>query len=220
MSSSSNAEASQSKSPVPANLRFQRRTSERAFYEGAFKPGMDYSAINSDQDHGQGASPWASSPQHTRANFGAAATTDVPSNNLSHSSYTRQSQEVDHSDRPSTAGSSTLAQSENGDSTHSPYQQQRSGQQYTQEQHYQSQPQYHQQQQRPYQQGPGQDNSHHRSEPQRYHSARPQQQKPAPQYKLSAKITALERTGRKDSILRFDVYVRLTFSECIYSLVR
>lgn len=40
----------------------------------------------------------------------------------------------------------------------------------------------------------------------RYHSAR--QQRPVPQYKLQAKVTALERTGRKDPILRFDVYVR------------
>lgn len=40
----------------------------------------------------------------------------------------------------------------------------------------------------------------------RYHSAR--QQRPVPQYKLQAKVTALERTGRKDPVLRFDVYVR------------
>lgn len=40
----------------------------------------------------------------------------------------------------------------------------------------------------------------------RYQSnARPQRQ--IPQYKLQAKITALERTGRKDPILRFDVHV-------------
>lgn len=50
-----------------------------------------------------------------------------------------------------------------------------------------------------------------RPEPQRYHqSARQtQQQTQAPQYKLQAKITGLERTGRKDPILRFDVHVRL-----------
>jgi hypothetical protein len=33
------------------------------------------------------------------------------------------------------------------------------------------------------------------------------QQHQAPQYKLQAKITGLERTGRKDPILRFDVHV-------------
>ena len=47
-----------SKAPVartPSNLRFQRRTSERAFYEGALREGgMEYP--------GSGSSPWASSP--------------------------------------------------------------------------------------------------------------------------------------------------------------
>lgn len=36
-------------------------------------------------------------------------------------------------------------------------------------------------------------------------AARPPRQ--VPQYKLQAKITALERSGRKDPVLRFDVYV-------------
>ncbi|KAL9111135.1 MAG: hypothetical protein Q9227_004398 [Pyrenula ochraceoflavens] len=38
-------------------------------------------------------------------------------------------------------------------------------------------------------------------------NARPQRQ--VPQYKLQARITALERTGRKDPILRFDVHTNL-----------
>lgn len=38
--------------------------------------------------------------------------------------------------------------------------------------------------------------------------------KPAgPQYKLQAKITGLERTGKKDPILRFDVHVRQNYLE-------
>ena len=44
-----------------------------------------------------------------------------------------------------------------------------------------------------------------RSSAARYQAAR--QQRPVPQYKLQAKITALERSGRKDPVLRFDVYV-------------
>lgn len=48
-------------------------------------------------------------------------------------------------------------------------------------------------------------------QPQRYHQnargqPQPQQQQTS-QYKLQAKITGLERTGRKDPILRFDVHV-------------
>lgn len=48
----------------------------------------------------------------------------------------------------------------------------------------------------------------------RYQAAR--QQRPVPQYKLQAKITALERTGRKDPVLRFDVYVYILPS-CEYT---
>ena len=40
-------------------------------------------------------------------------------------------------------------------------------------------------------------------------SQQPQKRAP-PQYRLQAKITGLERTGKKDPILRFDVYVRCT----------
>jgi hypothetical protein len=43
-----------------------------------------------------------------------------------------------------------------------------------------------------------------RSQPQ----GRQAQETQGPQYKLQAKITGLERTGRKDPILRFDVHVR------------
>jgi hypothetical protein len=50
---------------------------------------------------------------------------------------------------------------------------------------------------------------HTRDQPQRAQE-RPQQPRkpPPPQFKLQAKITGLERTGRKDPILRFDVHVR------------
>jgi hypothetical protein len=48
-----------------------------------------------------------------------------------------------------------------------------------------------------------------RQEPSRYHHpGRQAQENQGPQYKLQAKITGLERTGRKDPILRFDVHVR------------
>lgn len=43
----------------------------------------------------------------------------------------------------------------------------------------------------------------------RYHGASAQQQqRQHVQYKLQAKITGLERSGKKDPILKFDVYVR------------
>lgn len=39
----------------------------------------------------------------------------------------------------------------------------------------------------------------------RYHNIRPQ--RPVPAYRLQAKVTALERTGRKDPVIRFDIHV-------------
>lgn len=48
----------------------------------------------------------------------------------------------------------------------------------------------------------------------RYQQQGPKPQRPVPVYKLQAKITALERTGRKDPILRFDVHVRQTMHWC------
>ncbi|KAI9852591.1 MAG: Vacuolar protein sorting-associated protein 17 [Thelocarpon superellum] len=49
-----------------------------------------------------------------------------------------------------------------------------------------------------------------KARPQRYHgAAKPASRTGAPQYKLQAKITGLERTGRKDPILRFDVHTNL-----------
>lgn len=50
---------------------------------------------------------------------------------------------------------------------------------------------------------------------QRYHGQ--PARKPQSQYKLQAKITALERTGKKDVILRFDVYVCTTHYNPIIS---
>ena len=45
---------------------------------------------------------------------------------------------------------------------------------------------------------------------------RPAQEGKSPQYKLQAKITGLERTGRKDPILRFDVHVRTFLATFLY----
>ncbi|KAK4997755.1 Vacuolar protein sorting-associated protein 17 [Elasticomyces elasticus] len=173
----------------PQNLRFSRRQSERAFYEGAFRPGMDYSSLPQDNDHPAGTSPWASSPQQSRQDL----TSDVPSNPLpsqaSHSyPYQHPEDEQDSSDaaRPSTAGSSAAPPPANGDDSGSQYQ------------HRDAQREYQYQQQRQQQPPSGQENQRH--EPQRYHGNRPSQRQHLQQYKLQAKITGLERPGRKDLI--------------------
>ena len=60
-----------------------------------------------------------------------------------------------------------------------------------------------------------QQNPTQRTPPARYHAGTRQQGKqapppppPPPAYRIQAKITGLERTGKKDLILRFDVHVR------------
>lgn len=72
-----------------------------------------------------------------------------------------------------------------------------------QQQQQQAQPGFSQEQDAPQQQQQQQGQHEGQSHPQGQPVRRPTQ----PQYKLQAKITGLERTGRKDPILRFDVHV-------------
>jgi hypothetical protein len=155
---------------------------------------MDYSANES--DFPGGSDPWASSPQHNRTSFGQPPTSDIPSSPLppQASPYGHDSEQYGYMDnhhqpnRPSTA-------SDDGDAPQpqAPQQQQQDQQQQQQQQ------QQHQQHQQQQQQQPQQ--------PQRYHTTRPQRQQQ--HYKLQAKVTGLERNGKKDPVVRFDVYTNL-----------
>jgi hypothetical protein len=152
---------------------------------------MDYSTHDSDLPGG--GDPWASSPQHNRQSFGQPPTSDIPSSPLpAQASPYRQGSEQygymgdqDAQNRPTTASS-------NGDHAQPPHSAAYDA----------PQPQQHQQAQ---QQAPTQG-----QQPQRYHGTRPQRQQQ--HYKLQAKVTGLERNGKKDPILRFDVYVRPNLS--------
>jgi hypothetical protein len=153
---------------------------------------MDYSSLPHDPEHPGGADPWASSPQHNRTSFTQTPTSDIPSSPLppQASPYGQDSEnygyvgEQESQDRPSTA-------SANGEQPHPPHN----------APHNESQsPHPH-----PLPAAQAQPGQQRHEQPQRYHGQRQQHQRP--QYKLSAKITGLERTGRKESILRFDVYV-------------
>jgi len=175
-SPSASASTDKGKSRAPLNLRFQRRQSERAFYEESYRdatPTMEYPS---------GASPWASSPEASRTSFGG---------------------EVPREDLPAPA----VEEANGGSSSY--HQQQHEGG-WTPEQH-QGQWQQHQPPQG--QQSYGSSEEARRSASARYHNVPPQQQQQqrqhVPQYKLQAKITGLERTGKKDPILRFDVYTNL-----------
>jgi hypothetical protein len=150
---------------------------------------MDYSA--NDPDHPGGVDPWASSPQHSRQSSGQPPINDIPSSPLppQASPYGQGSEQYGYMGDQNTQSRPTTA-SENGDH---PQQPQTPGQNAPQSPH----------PQQAQQQAPGQG-----QQPQRYHGNRPQRTQQ--HYKLQAKVTGLERNGKKDPILRFDVYVRCT----------
>lgn len=165
---------------------------------------MDYAASIHDADNPAAASPWgaspATSPKHSRT--GSYPPSEGPSSPTPYSGHPtgRYGQDDDLGggtyNRPeSSAGDSTAASDGIGpDAAEVVTSQTKEQQKYLG----QDQP-------------PPKTTQPQRHEPQRYHgaarhtpSAPPQQQ-----YKLQAKITGLERTGRKDPILRFDVHVRI-----------
>ncbi|RAK73375.1 retromer subunit VPS17 [Aspergillus fijiensis CBS 313.89] len=155
---------------------------------------MDYSAISHDPDHPAGTSPWAS-PRPTQTTF--AATSDIPSSPLppqEHSPYGADRE-------PQPADGSGAREDEFGS------QNKLSGQ--LQNTHLGGpnageQPSHGAQQQQPQAQHP-------RSQiPARYQTGpRQNARPPAPAYRIQAKITGLERTGKKDPILRFDVHTNV-----------
>lgn len=169
---------------------------------------MDYSTSIHDADNPAGASPWGSSPvsspQHARtSSFPTSG--DVPPSPTPYSSHRSENPGYSTDDtisgngysRPeSSAGTESVSESDGHshrpDTAESMRSQPDGG--FANQQQQQAAVQYQAQTQR--------------QEPQRYSSVRPkQQQTPGPQYKLQAKITGLERTGRKDPILRFDIHV-------------
>lgn len=156
---------------------------------------MDYS--NNDDGYGGGSSPWASSPQHNRTSFGQPPTSDLPSSPLPPpaSPYGQDSEQYGYMGDSAQQNRPGTASTENGEPA--PAQQ--------------PQPQQ-QQHQQPSQDAPqlpqhpnAQQQAQHGQQPQRYHGARPQRQQQ--HYKFQAKVTGLERNGKKDPIIRFDVYV-------------
>lgn len=164
---------------------------------------MDYSTLPNDPDHPAGTSPWQSSPQlNSRPSVSASETENTQSPYLS----TSQRHSEDYgSDQETVFDGSNPPQYRTAPPPEiGIYQdpQQKSSKPDGQglQPHHQPQirPQ-HQQHQPPPEKSPGHN---------RYHGAnRPPQRQTLPQYRLHAKITGLERTGRKDPVLRFDVHV-------------
>lgn len=169
---------------------------------------MDYRSTIADDEHPAGPSPWGSSspsasPRRSQSTFSSVGNEPPPpmpyqyAAQDSSNGFAHEDPGVNAFRRPGTAGSTASttaydppehpAPSEQSDVTHEPHQ--------------------HQAGVLPQSQVQGQPSGGHPSgqDQQAQQAQRPK----GPQYKLQAKITGLERTGRKDPILRFDVHVSL-----------
>lgn len=151
---------------------------------------MDYSSISNDPDQSAGASPWGS-PRNDRTTFPTSGTSDIPSSPLPGQVQSTEGSERGHDVEPQSPDLSAQLQSAQlGD------------------------PDYPEEQPPFAQQSPNPD--HHQSQsPARYQTGlrQPNSRPAAPAYKIQAKITGLERTGKKDPILRFDVHVGCLYAE-------
>ena len=176
---------------------------------------MDYSNLSHDPDHPAGSSPWQS-PQPSGTNFGPLESSSGPPSPLARQSqlqspYKPDEQhhvEVEERDQNTLSGNDQReSRPQNGGYIPSPtstadspdLSERLQGPPLT-EQEYQQQRQQHFQ--------PPQQQHQRHGAPHRYHQGvRSASRQQLPQYKLQAKITGLERTGKKDPILRFDVHV-------------
>ncbi|KAJ5263008.1 hypothetical protein N7497_008751 [Penicillium chrysogenum] len=145
---------------------------------------MDYSAISTDPDHPTGTSPWGS-PRAERGTF-PTSNNDIPSSPLPGQEQSADVGSVGNADPQSPDLSAQLQSAQLGDpdypDAHFPFGVHQSPNV--------------QQQQSPtpaqYQTGARQD-------------SRP----PGPTYRIQGKVTGLERTGKKDPILRFDIHTNI-----------
>lgn len=147
---------------------------------------MDYSAITNDPDHPAGADPWGS-PRPDRTTFPTSVTSDVPSSPLPGSEQPAEGADGNTGQQQSPDLSAQLQNSQLDDPNQgaAPAQQTSSAEQQRSQQPARYQTGVRQPAQQP----------------------NPLQQQPRPAYRIQAKITGLERTGKKDPILRFDVHV-------------
>ncbi|KAL8935393.1 MAG: hypothetical protein Q9216_005454 [Gyalolechia sp. 2 TL-2023] len=183
---------------------------------------MDYSNLPNDPDHPVGTSPWQSSPQPNLQNFGPSEQGSTPSSPLAKHSTPYadgslpNSEDGSGNERPErrqqrmedNSGSAEDSSTEGGPGrTQGPL---LNGEGYQGQPYQQQQRPENPQPNRPHPGTPYQQQQTRSGIPSRYHTgARTNQRQNLPQYKLQAKITGLERTGRKDPILRFDVHTNL-----------
>lgn len=161
---------------------------------------MDYSGVSAESDALAGSSPWgSSSPRAGRTPYNPPTPNpSMPDSPNQPSGHQHTSSQDSISANPFANEASATTQALPPPASQDPP---------SEPQHAPAQEPSPAQEQSPQQQSAAQGHPQMRPAAARYHSAR--QQRPVPAYKLQAKVTALERTGRKDPVIRFDVYVRL-----------
>ncbi|KAL6718726.1 Vacuolar protein sorting-associated protein 17 [Lecanora helva] len=184
---------------------------------------MDYSSLPNDPDHPAGTDPWQSSPQPSSTTFNPPDTGDAPSSPIAKHTPTPDPEhpvdgleENDDQEALANSMSDEFPPSRNGFARVSP-QQKNSSPPERPNIRFQDEPlteeelrqkQLHEQRQQERYQQALHAQQHQRGPPGRYHQGARQGQRP-PQYKLQAKVTGLERTGKKDPAIRFDVHTNL-----------
>lgn len=164
---------------------------------------MDYSGVSNDTDALAGSSPWgSSSPRADRTPY-APSTPSIPS--APDSPEQTPGHQHTHSQDSISANPFAAETSATSQALPPPAQSEAPPRHAPEAAAIHEQQQ---QEQRPVQQTPHQAHGQPRPGAARYHSQRPP--RPVPAYKLQAKVTALERTGRKDPVIRFDVYVSIS----------
>lgn len=159
---------------------------------------MDYSSIHENDDLPTGASPWASSPQQHRNRN----STDRPPSPTPAPLGPQAEGSTEYQSRASNGDENVLGQpADTGEDAPPeqasiPYRPQQSVPPEEAQQH---------QQQRQHPDG-------HARHPQHRPNSSRSDQRQRPKYNLSAKVNGLERSGRKDPMLRFDVYVGCSFA--------
>ncbi|WEW56542.1 Vacuolar protein sorting-associated protein 17 [Emydomyces testavorans] len=153
---------------------------------------MDYSSISHDPDHSGGTSPWGSSSPRADRTF-PPSVADAPPSPFP------QQHDSPYTDVPEHMRSSTASGPNSPDLSEHLQNAQIDESNYVEGQPRRTHPQSPQNQALTRIQAPA-----------RYQTgARQHARQSAPQYKLQAKITGLERTGKKDPILRFDVHTNM-----------
>lgn len=143
---------------------------------------MDYSAISHDPENPAGTSPWGS-PRADRTTFPTSGNGDIPSSPIPGQGPAAGLEGNNVAEPQSPDLSAQLQSAQIGD------------QDYTGEQP-------------PFATRQSPNDQQRSQHPAQYQTGvRQASRPPAPVYKIQGKITGLERTGKKDPILRFDVHV-------------